>query len=102
MVMQPPGFLSGLRGLTRQYDVLMIADEVAVGMGAPARCGLVNKNRSNPIFFAQAKDGWWLSTDGSHADQYAGVECLSGRYEESRSFFMATHTVATHWLLLLR
>ena len=33
MVMHPPGFLRGLRELTRAYDVLLIADEVAVGFG---------------------------------------------------------------------
>ncbi len=33
MVMHPPGFLAGVRDLTRRYEVLLIADEVAVGMG---------------------------------------------------------------------
>jgi len=33
MVMHPPGFLRGVRALTTQYDVLLIADEVAVGFG---------------------------------------------------------------------
>ncbi|WDI43416.1 adenosylmethionine--8-amino-7-oxononanoate transaminase [Bremerella sp. P1] len=33
MIMQPEGYLRGVRQLTRKYDVLMIADEVAVGMG---------------------------------------------------------------------
>lgn len=33
MVMHPPGFLRGLRKLTREHDVLLIADEVAVGCG---------------------------------------------------------------------
>lgn len=33
MVMHPPGFLSGLRELTNRYGVLLIADEVAVGIG---------------------------------------------------------------------
>ncbi len=33
MVMHPPGFLRGLRELTKAYDVLLIADEVAVGFG---------------------------------------------------------------------
>jgi len=33
MVMHPRGFLRGLRALTRKYDVLLIADEVAVGFG---------------------------------------------------------------------
>lgn len=33
MVMQPAGYLRGVRELTRRYDVLMIADEIAVGFG---------------------------------------------------------------------
>jgi adenosylmethionine-8-amino-7-oxononanoate aminotransferase len=33
MVMHPRGFLHGLRKLTEKYDVLLIADEVAVGFG---------------------------------------------------------------------
>lgn len=33
MIVQPDGYLRGVRDLTRKYDVLMIADEVAVGMG---------------------------------------------------------------------
>jgi len=33
MVMHPPGFLRGLGQLTRSYDVLLIADEIAVGFG---------------------------------------------------------------------
>lgn len=33
MAMQPKGFLSGLAKLAKQHDVLLIADEVAVGFG---------------------------------------------------------------------
>ncbi|QDU88660.1 L-Lysine-8-amino-7-oxononanoate aminotransferase [Pirellulimonas nuda] len=33
MVMHPHGFLAGLRQLTQAHDLLLIADEVAVGMG---------------------------------------------------------------------
>ena len=33
MVMHPPGFLRGVRELTRRYDVLLIVDEVATGFG---------------------------------------------------------------------
>ena len=33
MVMHPPGVLRGVRELTKHYDVLLVADEVAVGMG---------------------------------------------------------------------
>jgi adenosylmethionine---8-amino-7-oxononanoate aminotransferase len=33
MVMHPPGFLRGLRELTQSHNVLLIADEIAVGFG---------------------------------------------------------------------
>jgi adenosylmethionine-8-amino-7-oxononanoate aminotransferase len=33
MVMHPPGYLRGVRELSRRYDVLLIADEIAVGFG---------------------------------------------------------------------
>jgi|TARA_B100000519_G_C14247810_1_gene440757 adenosylmethionine-8-amino-7-oxononanoate aminotransferase len=33
LVMQPAGYLRGVRDLTRKYGVLLIADEVAVGFG---------------------------------------------------------------------
>jgi adenosylmethionine-8-amino-7-oxononanoate aminotransferase len=33
MVMHPPGFLRGVREVTQRFDVLLIADEVAVGFG---------------------------------------------------------------------
>jgi adenosylmethionine-8-amino-7-oxononanoate aminotransferase len=33
MVMHSPGYLRGLRELATKYDVLLIADEIAVGMG---------------------------------------------------------------------
>ncbi len=33
MIMQPPGYVRGVRELTQKYNVLLIADEVAVGLG---------------------------------------------------------------------
>ena len=33
MIIQPPGYLAGVRQLTQKHDVLLIADEVAVGFG---------------------------------------------------------------------
>ncbi len=38
MIVHPQGYLRGARELTKKYDVLLIADEVAVGMG---RTGLM-------------------------------------------------------------
>jgi adenosylmethionine-8-amino-7-oxononanoate aminotransferase len=45
MVMHPPGYLRGVRELTRRYDVLLIADEIAVGMG-----------RTGTLFACQQED----------------------------------------------
>jgi adenosylmethionine-8-amino-7-oxononanoate aminotransferase len=36
IVIHPPGYLRGVRELTRKFNVLLIADEIATGMG---RCG---------------------------------------------------------------
>jgi adenosylmethionine---8-amino-7-oxononanoate aminotransferase len=37
MIMQPPGYLRGVRELTRKYNVLMIADEIVTGFGRTGR-----------------------------------------------------------------
>jgi len=37
MIVQPPGFLKGVRELCDRYDLLMIADEVATGFGRTGR-----------------------------------------------------------------
>lgn len=37
MIVHPPGYLQHVRSLTRRYDMLLIADEVAVGFGRTGR-----------------------------------------------------------------
>jgi adenosylmethionine-8-amino-7-oxononanoate aminotransferase len=37
MVMQPPGYLRGVRELTQRHDVLLIADEIVTGFGRTGR-----------------------------------------------------------------
>jgi adenosylmethionine-8-amino-7-oxononanoate aminotransferase len=37
MIMQPPGYLRGVRELTRKYQVLLIADEIVTGFGRTGR-----------------------------------------------------------------
>ncbi|MCA9267176.1 MAG: aminotransferase class III-fold pyridoxal phosphate-dependent enzyme, partial [Planctomycetales bacterium] len=37
MITHPPGFLRGVRRLTREFEVLLIADEVATGFGRTGR-----------------------------------------------------------------
>ena len=88
MVMHPPGFLAGLRALTRQYDVLMIADEVAVGMGRTGALWACQQEAVQPDFLCTGKGltGGYLPMAATLTTARVWNAFL-GRYEESRSFF---------------
>jgi len=55
MIMHPPGFLRGLRELTRTYGVLLIADEVAVGFGRTGTMFACNQEAVVPDFLCLGK-----------------------------------------------
>jgi len=55
MVMHPPGYLAGVRELTRKYDVLLIADEVAVGMGRTGTLFACDQESVVPDFLCLGK-----------------------------------------------
>ena len=55
MVMHPPGYLRGVRELTRKYDVLLIADEVAVGMGRTGTMFACEQEEVVPDFLCLGK-----------------------------------------------
>ncbi|MBI85569.1 MAG: adenosylmethionine--8-amino-7-oxononanoate transaminase [Planctomycetaceae bacterium] len=55
MVTQPIGYLEGVRRLTKKYDVLMIADEVAMGMGRTGKMFACEHEAVSPDFLCLAK-----------------------------------------------
>ncbi len=55
MLMHPPGFLAGLRELTHKYNVLLIADEVAVGFGKTGKLFACEHENVVPDFLCLAK-----------------------------------------------
>lgn len=55
MLMHPPGFLAGLRTLCDEYDVLLIADEVAVGFGRTGKLFACNHEDVTPDFLCLGK-----------------------------------------------
>lgn len=55
MIMQPPGYLAGVRQLTRKHNVLLIADEVAVGFGRTGAMFACNHENIQPDLMCLAK-----------------------------------------------
>ncbi len=94
MVMQPQGYLRGVRELCTRYDVLLIADEVAVGFGRTGTLFACEQEQVAPDFLCLAK-----GLTGGYLPLAATVttdeiwQAFLGPYAESRSFFHG-HTYA--------
>ncbi|MBI5561323.1 MAG: adenosylmethionine--8-amino-7-oxononanoate transaminase [Deltaproteobacteria bacterium] len=55
MITSPPGFLIGVRRLTKKYECLLIADEVATGFGRTGYMFACEKERVSPDILCLAK-----------------------------------------------
>lgn len=55
MVIHPPGYLRGVRALTQKYDVLLIIDEIAVGMGRTGTMFACEQENVVPDFLCLGK-----------------------------------------------
>jgi adenosylmethionine---8-amino-7-oxononanoate aminotransferase len=88
MVMHPPGLLRGIRELTHRYNVLMIADEVAVGMGRTGTFLACEQEQVLPDFVCLAKglSGGYLPVAATLTTTEIWNAFL-GTYEDSRTFF---------------
>lgn len=88
MRMHPSGFLAGVRELTRRYDVLLIADEVAVGMGRTGRMFACEHESVSPDLLCLAKglSGGYLPIAATLATEEIWRAFL-GTYAESKTFF---------------
>lgn len=88
MVMHPPGYLRGVRELTAKYNVLMIADEVAVGMGRTGRMFACEHEQVQPDLLCIAKGltGGYLPVAATLATTEIWQAFL-GEYAESKTFF---------------
>lgn len=88
MITHPTGFLRGLRELTRRYDVLLIADEVAVGMGRTGTLWACEQEQVEPDFLCLAKGltGGYMPLAATLATDEIWRAFL-GDYASSRTFF---------------
>lgn len=88
MIMHPPGYLRGLRELTRRYDVLLIADEVAVGFGRTGTMFACQQEDVSPDLLCLAKGltGGYMPVAATLATGEIWNAFL-GNYAESKTFF---------------
>lgn len=88
MITHPEGYLRGVRELTRQYNVLLIADEVAVGFGRTGKMFACEHEDVPPDLLCLGKGitGGYLPMAATLATDEIWQAFL-GEYAESRTFF---------------
>ena len=88
MLTHPPGFLRGAADLTRKHNVLLIADEVAVGMGRTGKMFACEHEGVKPDFLCLAKGltGGYLPLAATLTTGEI-YSAFLGRYDESKTFF---------------
>ncbi len=88
MIMHPPGYLRGVRELTRRYDVLLIADEVAVAFGRTGTMFACEHEDVSPDFLCLAKGltGGYLPLAATLTTDEVWNAFL-GSYAEGKTFF---------------
>ena len=88
MITHPEGYLRGVRELTRQYDVLLIADEVAVGFGRTGKMFACEHESVAPDLLCLGKGltAGYLPMAATLATDEIWRAFL-GEYEESKTFF---------------
>jgi adenosylmethionine---8-amino-7-oxononanoate aminotransferase len=88
MIVHPAGYLHGVRELTKKYDVLLIADEVAVGFGRTGKMFACEHEGVSPDFLCLAKGvtgGYMPLAATLTTDEIWGA--FLGAYAESKTFF---------------
>ncbi|HEY5314024.1 MAG TPA: adenosylmethionine--8-amino-7-oxononanoate transaminase [Pirellulales bacterium] len=88
IVTHPPGYLRGLRELTRRHDVLLIADEVAVGFGRTGTLFACQQEEVSPDLLCLGKGltGGYLPMAATLASDEI-YRAFLAPYEQSRQFF---------------
>ncbi len=88
MILQPPGWLPRLAEAARAAGALLIADEVATGIGRTGRWFAVEHEGVRPDILCVAKglSGGYLPVAATLASEEIHASFL-GRYEEFRAFF---------------
>lgn len=88
IIVQPPGFLAGVAKLAAKYDVLLIADEVAVGFGRTGQMFACEHEGVRPDLMCVAKGitGGYLPLAATFASQKI-FDAFLGDPWEGRTFY---------------
>jgi len=88
MIMHPGGYLRGVRELTKKYNVLLIADEIAVGFGRTGKMFACQHEDVAPDLLCLGKGltGGYLPMAATLATDEIWRTFL-GSYAESKTFF---------------
>jgi adenosylmethionine-8-amino-7-oxononanoate aminotransferase len=88
IMVMPPGYLRGFADLCKKYDVLLIADEVAVGFGRTGKMFACEHEKVQPDLMCLAKGitGGYLPLAVTAASEKI-YQAFLGRYDEFKSFF---------------
>jgi adenosylmethionine-8-amino-7-oxononanoate aminotransferase len=88
MIVHPAGFLTGVRRLCDAYDVLLIADEVAVGFGRTGKMFACEHEDVSPDLMCVAKgiSGGYLPLAATFATQRI-FDAFLGEPGEGKTFF---------------
>jgi adenosylmethionine-8-amino-7-oxononanoate aminotransferase len=94
MIVQPDGVLAGIRLLCDKYDVLMIADEVAVGFGRTGRMFACEHESVQPDLLCAAKGitGGYLPLAATFAAQKIYDAFLGDPWEGKTFYHGHTYT----------
>lgn len=97
MIVHPPGYLAGVAALCRKHDVLLIADEVATGLGRTGTLFACSQEDVTPDFLCLAKGltGGYTPLAATLVTQRVYEAFLAPRAGERRTFFHG-HTFTGH------
>jgi adenosylmethionine-8-amino-7-oxononanoate aminotransferase len=88
MITYPSGFLRHVREVTRRHEILLIFDEVAMGIGRSGAMFVAERENVTPDFLCVAKGltGGYLPLAATLTTERV-YEAFLGRPEEGRTFF---------------
>lgn len=88
MIVHPPGYLKHIRNLTRKHDLLLIADEVAVGFGRTGRMFASEWEEVSPDLLCLGKGitGGYLPLAATMATEEI-FSAFLGDFKELKTFF---------------